>query len=113
MPDEQTESTPREMCMGLRRWSHGPRHHDRTVKERGRRQLGLRPKLLAIEPLEVRALLTGASLASPDLAAGWHNPFAPLDVNGDSIVSPIDALVVINDLNVAGPRALGKFPTPS
>jgi hypothetical protein len=30
---------------------------------------------------------------------GWTNPLNRLDVNGDGIVSPIDALVVINELN--------------
>lgn len=32
----------------------------------------------------------------------WTNPVTPNDVNGDNTVSPIDALVVINDLNTHG-----------
>ena len=32
----------------------------------------------------------------------WTNPVTPNDVNGDNTVSPIDALVVINDLNAHG-----------
>jgi len=37
---------------------------------------------------------------------GWRNPFQPLDVNGDRLVSALDALVVINLLNRQGPTQL-------
>ncbi len=40
----------------------------------------------------------------------WRNPINPLDVNGDSTVSAIDALLLINDINDAESRSL---PTPS
>ena len=39
-------------------------------------------------------------------ATPWRNPDDPLDVNDDGHVSPIDALVVINMLNVMGPHAV-------
>ncbi len=42
---------------------------------------------------------------SPDLAA-WHNYALAFDVNFDGFVSPIDVLLVINDLNLLGARGL-------
>ena len=39
-------------------------------------------------------------------AAAWHNPTEPLDVNDDGVVSPLDALLVINKLNAEGAGAL-------
>jgi hypothetical protein len=36
----------------------------------------------------------------------WQNPTKPFDVNNDGAVSPIDALLIINDLNSKGARAL-------
>lgn len=36
----------------------------------------------------------------------WHNSSTPLDVNGDTSISPLDALVVINDQNANGSRQL-------
>ena len=42
----------------------------------------------------------------------WTNPINRLDVNNDGSVSPIDALLVINDLNFNGPRILPNPPVP-
>jgi len=39
---------------------------------------------------------------------GWRNQVLPGDVNGDRIVSPLDALVVLNELNARGSRQLGR-----
>lgn len=36
----------------------------------------------------------------------WTNPVQPLDVNDDSTISPIDALLIINELNTVGGHAL-------
>jgi hypothetical protein len=36
----------------------------------------------------------------------WTNPLEPLDVNGDTQVSPVDALIIINELNTVGAREL-------
>lgn len=36
----------------------------------------------------------------------WQNPVNPLDANRDGSVSPVDALVVINTVNVVGSRSL-------
>ncbi len=44
------------------------------------------------------------------LPDSWTNPEITLDVNNDGELSPIDALLVINDLNTFGPRQL---PAPS
>lgn len=38
----------------------------------------------------------------------WQNPNNRHDVNGDAEVSPIDALLVINDLNLRGSRSLAS-----
>lgn len=49
-----------------------------------------RKRYLRIEPLERRQLL-----------AGWHNELIAADVNGDSLVTPLDALLVLNHLGRA------------
>jgi hypothetical protein len=40
----------------------------------------------------------------------WRNPVNALDVNADGVVSPIDALLVLNEINARGARLL---PAPS
>ncbi len=52
-------------------------------------------KLLA-ESLEDRRLLT----------VDWRNPVNALDVSNDAVVSPLDALLVINELNINGRHSL-------
>ncbi|MDZ4783161.1 MAG: dockerin type I domain-containing protein [Planctomycetia bacterium] len=47
----------------------------------------------------------------------WRNPDNPYDVNGDGIVSGLDALIIINRLNKHGPHSLpppdeGQKPPP-
>jgi len=49
-------------------------------------------------------------LASPDPNLAWQNPTNPLDVNNDGIVSSLDALVIINELNNVGPHTLPLPP---
>jgi hypothetical protein len=45
--------------------------------------------------------------------SGWQNPAIAEDVNQDGYVSPIDALLVINHLNVTDPGTLGQpLPVP-
>lgn len=51
---------------------------------------------LLIESLEPRQLLTAA----------YQNPIDRLDVNDDELITPIDALLVINDINRFGARVL-------
>jgi uncharacterized protein GlcG (DUF336 family) len=46
---------------------------------------------LRFETLETRQLLAGINL--------YHNALEPLDVNDDSFVAPIDAMIIINQLN--------------
>ncbi len=43
----------------------------------------------------------------------WHNSALPEDVNGDHSVTPIDALLIINDLNRNGSRWLGGTTRPA
>lgn len=90
------------------------------------RPVGARPirsavgrRFARIEQLEERSLLSasggggsdgGAVTSPPIIFDSWRNPLNPLDVNGDSRVSAIDALVVINSLNDGGARQLP--PTP-
>jgi hypothetical protein len=45
------------------------------------------------------------------LANPWRNPSNGLDVDNSGFVVPLDALIVINDLNRNGPRALPNPPT--
>jgi hypothetical protein len=47
-----------------------------------------------------------------DEALSYHNSVEPTDVNGDRLVSAIDALIVINELNARGNRVLPSPPTP-
>jgi len=42
----------------------------------------------------------------------WQNPRNPLDVNDDGQVIPLDALVLINDINARAPRSLPIPPVP-
>ena len=37
----------------------------------------------------------------------WQNQAEPLDTNGDGFISSIDALLVLNDMNLSGSRMLG------
>lgn len=60
-------------------------------------------------------LIDAAELGT--LPDSWTNPQLALDVDDDGELSPIDALLVINDLNTFGPRQLpavsaGSFPPP-
>ena len=52
-----------------------------------------------LEPLAARRLLAG----------DWQNPFNRADVNDDGVVSPVDALFVINRINRVG---AGPLPIP-
>ena len=54
-----------------------------------------------IEKLEGRQMLVG----------DWHNRVNPVDVNNDLVVSPLDALVVINRLNLPEQRVLSGHRT--
>ncbi len=64
-------------------------------------------RVRTLELLESRELLAGDTGA---IAAPWHNSLNPRDVNHDSRVSPIDALLVINDLVSHGVHTV---PSPS
>jgi len=53
-------------------------------------------RVLQTERLEDRYMMAG------DFISPYHNLFTPTDVNNDGFVAPIDALVVINELNSRG-----------
>ena len=61
-------------------------------------------RMLHLEALEPRQLMAG------DLQ--FHNFVVPTDVNGDSAITPIDALVVINKLNIQGSGPLNGVESP-
>lgn len=44
-----------------------------------------------------------------DNGLGWHNPLLPEDTSRDGVVSAIDALLIINELNQLGPRSLSAL----
>ncbi len=77
-------------------------------------------RILCFESLEVRELLAGNTLATLQAAVNasqrgtpvWHNTTMPADTNGDSLVSPVDALLVIDYLN-GGSQACGLPAKPS
>ena len=54
----------------------------------------------------------GLDLEVIDDESPWHNKINPLDVNRDQVITPLDALLVINYLNSLGSRATSDLPTP-
>ena len=60
-------------------------------------------KNLGIERLESRQLL----------ASDWTNAVNPLDVNSSSEVTPLDVLLIVNDVNRNGSRVLGSLSSAS
>lgn len=42
-------------------------------------------------------------------SSGWHNAADPLDTNRDGRVTPLDILIIVNELNARGPRALADL----
>ncbi|MEO8496547.1 MAG: dockerin type I domain-containing protein, partial [Planctomycetota bacterium] len=40
----------------------------------------------------------------------WQHPLAAVDVNDDGSVSPLDALLIVNELNLRGSHALSTLP---
>ena len=62
---------------------------------------------------EAVSLLSAASPAlTLTIGRDWQNSGEPLDVDNVDGVVPLDALIVINELNAAGPYALGPAPGP-
>lgn len=43
----------------------------------------------------------------------WQNPANPCDVNADGLVTPLDALLIIRELNRAGSHPLDVVPNPA
>lgn len=70
----------------------------------------------------IRVAVTATDSGQPNLSARavfvitaynpYQNSVDPLDVNADGFVTPLDALVVINDMNANGPRELPIPPQP-
>ena len=48
-----------------------------------------------------------------DAALPWQNPLQPLDVNHNGFVTGLDALLIINKLNLTGPEVLPATPPPA
>lgn len=72
----------------------------RRQASRKRAQSSARRRRSFFEQLEVRNLL----------AADWHNAVMPMDVNGDQVVSPLDALQVVIKLNADGSGQMPSLP---
>lgn len=53
---------------------------------------------------------TGFQFSVEPVAHPWSNPLNPLDVNRDGVVTPLDALLVIDYLNANGSQALSLLP---
>lgn len=60
-----------------------------------------RSRQCGFESLEARQLC----------ASDWQNATMPLDVNRSGGTEPLDALIVINDINAHGMRSLGDLPS--
>ena len=73
------------------------RHSSRDFRRR------ILARSLRVEQLESRMLMN----------VDWRNPVDSLDVNSDLVISPLDVLVVINDLNTRGARALPPTRNPT
>ena len=63
------------------------------------------------------AAVAGVNFGVVFAVANWQNPRDPLDVSGEGTIAPLDALLVINELNRAGARMLdppqaGTEPPP-
>ncbi len=43
------------------------------------------------------------------MAADWTNADNALDVNDSGLVTPLDALLVVNDINTSGARTLPEI----
>ena len=50
--------------------------------------------------------LTATATVTLAVTISWQNLVLPTDVNGDGVDSPLDALIIINELNTNGPREL-------
>jgi len=70
------------------------------MAKKKRRSRKKRTRRLAHERLEQRRLLAG------DVAASWQNVANPLDVNNDENVTPLDALLIANQLIERGSHGL-------
>jgi hypothetical protein len=51
---------------------------------------------------------TSAAVSAP--ACPWQNPLKRLDVNGNKVIEPVDAVLIINQLNAVGPGFLDNPP---
>ena len=60
---------------------------------------------LYIVPLEAQNLI-GVDFGSRSLSSSWQNPAEPRDVNNDGAIVARDAILIIRELNIVGPRSL-------
>ena len=58
---------------------------------------------------EIHSAEVGDSVHHRDHREGGRNPVDPLDVSGDYVISPLDALLSVNDLNEHGARSLDQI----
>lgn len=56
-------------------------------------------------------LSASALFGQVQVAFGWHNLVDGFDVDGDAYITPLDALIVINNLNAFGARELPDVPS--
>ena len=73
--------------------------------------LGSNQPLLPQSARQMVTLTAGQVAAEIDFGFGpassqWHNASQPVDVNNDGLITPIDALLIINEINLRGARTL-------
>lgn len=56
--------------------------------------------------IDSQSIRDSVFLVAERLEPSWTNGSNPFDVNGDGFVTPLDALILINELNMNGSRAL-------
>ncbi len=54
----------------------------------------------------LKNLFVQAAQSADATQANWQNPVTTMDVNGDQVVSPIDSLLILNELNSVGAHKL-------
>jgi hypothetical protein len=54
------------------------------------------------------ASLVNATFTTVSTHSAWYNSARPFDVNDSNAVSPLDALIIINELNSVGAHTLGS-----
>lgn len=73
-------------------------------------EIGADSHFIGLQAAEIPAAITVGRIEVS--GRPWQNPSDRFDVNNDGVVTPLDVLIVVNDLNARGPRELPFPPVP-